>query len=104
MSPNDGPLGTETDNTLYPSPRPIIDGPSFGAGNVSPFGTTPSPRALSDPSSPEQAFTSPLSFRTSGPIAVPPQSNDDVSTQMPRDTRYTTRSGRLVKLVNPLDL
>ncbi|KAK2709262.1 hypothetical protein QYM36_013056 [Artemia franciscana] len=104
MSPNDDPLGTETDNTLHPSPRPIFDGPSFGTGNVSPFGTTPSPRILSDPSSPEQALTSPLALRTPGPIAVPPQSNEDVSTQMPRDTRYTTRSGRLVKPVIPLDL
>ncbi|KAK2714021.1 hypothetical protein QYM36_008577 [Artemia franciscana] len=104
MSPNDDPLGTETDNTLHPSPRPIFDGPSFGAGNVSPFATTPSPRALSDPSSPEQAFTSPLALRTPWPIAVPPQSNEDVSTQMPRDTRYTSRSGRLVKPVIPFDL
>ncbi|KAK2703453.1 hypothetical protein QYM36_018094 [Artemia franciscana] len=104
MSPNDDPLGTETDNTLPPSPRPIFDSRSFGAGNVSPFGTTPSPEALSDPSSPEQAFTSPLALRAPWPIAVPPQSNEDVSTEMPRDTRHTTRSGRLVKPVIPLDL
>ncbi|KAK2717023.1 hypothetical protein QYM36_007237 [Artemia franciscana] len=104
MSPNDDPLGTETDNTLHPSPRPIFDGPSFGAGNVSPFGTTLLPQVLSDPSSLEQALTSPLALRTPGPIAVPPQSNEDVSTQMPRDTRYTTRSGRLVKPVIPFDL
>ncbi|KAK2716637.1 hypothetical protein QYM36_006947 [Artemia franciscana] len=97
MSPNDDPLGTETDNTLHPSPRPIFDGPSFGAGNVSPFGTTLLPQVLSDPSSLEQALTSPLALRTPGPIAVPPQSNEDVSTQMPRDTRYTTRSGRLLR-------
>ncbi|KAK2706768.1 hypothetical protein QYM36_014719 [Artemia franciscana] len=104
MSPNDDPLGTEIDNTLHPSPRPIFDGPSFGAGNVSPFGTTPLPQVLSDPSSLEQALTSPLALRTPGPIAVPPQSNEDVSTQMPRDTKYTARSGRLVKPVIPLDL
>ncbi|KAK2713263.1 hypothetical protein QYM36_009213 [Artemia franciscana] len=104
MSPNYDPLGTETDNNLHPSPRPIFDGPSFGARNVSPFGTTPLPRALTDPSSPEQAFTYSLALRTPGPMAVPPQSNEDVSTQMPRDTRYTTRSGRLVNPVIPLDL
>ncbi|KAK2707402.1 hypothetical protein QYM36_015185 [Artemia franciscana] len=104
MSPNDDPLGTKKDNTLHPSPRPISNGTSFEAGNVSPFGTTPLPRVLLDPSSPEQALTSPLALRTPGPIAVPPQSNEDVSTQMLRDTRHTTCSGWLVKPVIPLDL
>ncbi|KAK2716204.1 hypothetical protein QYM36_010695 [Artemia franciscana] len=104
MSPNYDPLGTETDNTLHHSPRPIFDGSSFGTGNISPFGTLPSPQALLDPSSPEQAFTSSPFLRTLGPIAVPPPSKEDVSIQMLRDTRYTTRSGRLAKPVIPLDL